>query len=60
MASELITEIASEKDPAKRAEEEEHAKHASAIAYAGMIPVLLRVYRDCSNFFMSFQGARIR
>ncbi|KAI0770762.1 putative CyP450 monooxygenase [Irpex lacteus] len=35
MASELITEIASEKDPAKRAEEEEHAKHASAIAYAG-------------------------
>lgn len=36
MAAELITEVESEKDPARRAEEELCAKQATGISYAGM------------------------
>ena len=35
MALELITSVALEQDPIRRQEEEQHARYAAGIAYAG-------------------------
>ena len=46
MALELITSLSLEKDPARMAEEEIHAKLATGIAYAGNTILYFRTYES--------------